>query len=86
MQFVIAGEYREFSEFLDRSRAKSTASDYIFISDPTRLYKTDNAVVLAVGSYWKSPVYYYPYLHKIASNVSFINESNETISMHHSNA
>ena len=80
MQFVIAGSYAEYHEFLRRKNLpRYISANYIFISDPMRLYGMTDAQVLSVGQYWKSPVYTFHNRDRIERNIRFVNESGKEV-------
>ncbi len=75
MQFVIAGSYAEYHEFLKRKNLLRSTTRYIFISDPMRLHGLSNVEVLSVGHYRQSPVYTFNYRNRMARNIRFVDES-----------
>ncbi len=77
MQFVIAGSYAEYNDFIRRKQLpQSVTINYIFISDPMRLYGRKDVTVLSVGHYQESPVYQH---HALSNHVTFIGEDGKPI-------
>ncbi len=76
MQFVIAGDYTEYHEFLRQKNVLRSTTRYIFISDPMRLYGLTDVHVLCVGHYWQSPVYQF---HHKSTTIRFVDESGREV-------
>lgn len=77
MKFVIAGDYAEYYDFLRRKHFPSFTTEYIFISDPMRLYGRGDIRIISVGRYWKSPVYQH---HSSNKQITFVDEEGKQIS------
>jgi hypothetical protein len=59
---IIAGDMHEYKAFLEENGLPLDRNQYVFISDPTRLYGMQDVTILCVGNYRRSPVLNYKYL------------------------